>query len=233
MTTPVVATTATSNETVNTLNHTVNMPASIASGDLLIACIAMDGNTTLGWPAGWTGLAAATNSPSDGTTEVRYRIADGSEGASITVTSGASEQCSYVVQRITGWHGTTPPEAGTPATGSSTAPDPPSLTASWGAEDNLFMVFMGWGNSIQNITVYPTNYSDNQLTDSANSGNCAGFAFASRALTGATDNPGAATLGATSTWVANTLVVRPAAAVAAYFPRPVRIQQAVNRAASY
>ena len=112
---PTIAAANQGNETVNALSHTVNLPTGIASGNLLIAAVAMDGNTTLSWPAGWSSLAGPTNSPSDGTLEVRYRIASGGEGSSIIVTTTGSEQCSYVTWRVTNWHGITPPEAGTPA----------------------------------------------------------------------------------------------------------------------
>lgn len=217
-----VAATNQGNDTVNSTSHTVNLPSGIASGHLLIVAISMDGNTTLTWPAGWTTLSGPTNSGGDGTLEVRYRVADGTEGSSISITTAASEACSYITWRITGWHGTSAPEAGTPGTGSTANPDPPSVTASWGSDDNLFLVILGWGASNLNISGYPSNYSDNQITDAANNGGIGGIAAATRNLASDTDNPGTFTLGAT-TWVANTIVIRPAAAGAAGHPASRRL----------
>lgn len=211
---PSIASTSIRSDSGNTTNHTGTMPPGVVSGNLIIANLSMDGNTTLGWPAGWTVLSPITNSGGDGTSEVRYRIADGSEAGHIVVTTPASEACSFAMYRITDWHGTTPPEAGTPNTGSSQNPDAPSLSPSWGAEDNLYIFIAAWGSSISNIDAnYPANYTLSQLTDSVGNSNIPGIAMAARQLAASSDDPGAATLGASSTWVANTLVVRPAGGV--------------------
>lgn len=216
MTFPTVAATNQGNDTVNGTSHTINLPASISSGDLLIVAVSMDGNTSLTWPAGWTALSGPTNSGGDGTLEARYRIADGSEGATITITTAASEAQSHISWRITGWHGTTPPEAGTPATANNSSPDPPSVAPSWGSEDNLYIAVMGWGVSTSNISAYPTNYSISQMTDAASNVGIAAIAIAGRELAASSDNPGTATIGSNSTWAANTLVVRPAAGGTTY-----------------
>ncbi len=206
---PTIAATNLGNEGSNSTSHVLNLPSGIASGHLLIMALAMDGNAVLTWPAGWSVLSTSTNSGGDGTLEVRYRIADGSEGASITVTTDASERGSYITWRITNWHGTTPPEAGTPVAG-TTNPNAPNVTASWGSADNLFIWVCGWGNSTQDISAYPSDYTVSQMTDSGSAAGLAGIAMAARELASASDNPGAATLGSTLS-VANTLVVRPSA----------------------
>lgn len=207
---PTIAATSQGNDAVNTTNHTVNLPTGIASGHLLLIFMGMDGNTSITWPAGWSILATDTNAGGDGTLSVAYRIADGSEGSSISVTTAASEAGSYICWRVTGWHGTTPPEAGTPATGTSTTPDPPSVTASWGSADNLFIAVTVWGSSSTNISGYPTNYSVSQMTDGASNSNIGAIALAGRELAAASDDPGTFSIISTA-WVANTIVVRPAA----------------------
>lgn len=216
---PVVAATSQGNDTANTTNHTVNLPAGIVSGNLIVIAIAMDGNTSLTWPAGWTVRSTATNSGGDGTLEVRSRIADGTEGASITITTAASEAASYICWRITGHDSATAPEAGTPATGSDAAPNAPSLTASWGSADNLFIWVAGWGLSSTALTAYPSNYTISQMQDAANNSNIGGIAIAGRELAAATDDPAAGTLAGISTWVSNVLVVKPAGAAATKIQR--------------
>lgn len=212
MTTPVVATIASGNDTGNATSHTVNLPSGTVSGNLMITQVSMDGNTTLTWPAGWTVLAPATSSGGDGTQEVRYRFADGGEGASMIVTTAGSEAGSWISYRITLAHASTPPEAGITTTGSSGSPNPPSVTASWGAEDNLFIATYGWGVGNQGHTSFPTGYTGSQTVATFSNTNVAASAMATKAATAATDDPGNATI-STSTWVANTLVVRPAAVV--------------------
>lgn len=82
--------------TSNTL--TINTPASVASGDLLIAVLVANG--TAGWSqlSGWIRLNNITTDPS---TSVQYRIADGSEGASFTFTT-SSGRVAGTIMRFTG-----------------------------------------------------------------------------------------------------------------------------------
>src|SRR5262245_10895511 len=132
---PTVAGTNTSANSSASTSHTVNLPASIASGDLLIIFIADSiGTANSGFSAsGWTALAKCDNGTNHGF-QCLYKIASGSEGGSVVVTSAASGKTAHNSYRITGWHGTSPPEQGTPVTGGGGAnPDPPSLSPSWGS----------------------------------------------------------------------------------------------------
>ena len=58
---PVVQAINTSSEPINTANHTVNLPSSISSGDLLIVFFSCDANETVTWPGGWTSIFHQTN----------------------------------------------------------------------------------------------------------------------------------------------------------------------------
>jgi len=128
------------NVTTNGTSHTINLPASIASGDLLIAIVASDGTPTFTWPAGWTSLFAANTAGSESRIEARYRIATGSEGASITVTTSASEMTCHMTMRITGHYAsTTAPEAGGSNAATSTSPSAAGFTPSWGFEVALWL----------------------------------------------------------------------------------------------
>jgi hypothetical protein len=88
---PAVQTTNTSGESANVTSHTVNLPANISAGDLLIVFFSCDGDSTVTWPTadGWASIFHQTNSV---TLDIGYKIADGTEGATITVTTGQLEQ---------------------------------------------------------------------------------------------------------------------------------------------
>jgi hypothetical protein len=110
--------------------------------------------------------------------------------------------------RITGWHGTTPPEA-TTATGTTINPDPPSITPSWGSEENLILCTCGQNGAGAggNITVFPE--ADNQTQDGTGGGGSAGGGICTAEQSASPYNPGQFTLAASIDWVAATIVVRP------------------------
>lgn len=214
---PTVAGTNTSTQASDT-NHTVNLPASIADGDLLLAIFRTDiSGPTHTWPSGWTLLYDATGEPRE---EVRFRRADGTEGASITVTTSGATLSIHRTYRITGHHTTTDPEAGTVASGSSLNPDPPSLSPSWGAEDTLWFSVAAYHTfDTRTLTAFPTSYTDTfddrQSDDGPAIGSCR------RELNAASEDPGTFTISGAGTpaWKANTIAIRPAAAAATTPPR--------------
>src|SRR5688500_16027395 len=101
------------------------MPASVAAGDLVVVFFGSDaaGSTvTIAGPAGWTELTEAADNVTESMISVAYRVCDGTAGATITVTTGASENAAAVAIRITG---ASPPSVSTAARGTSANPNPP------------------------------------------------------------------------------------------------------------
>lgn len=84
----------------NSTSHVMNMPSSVANGNLLIALGVIDGNPSLTAPAGWTTEQEWTASAP--ISKVLSRTAS-SEPASYTWTSGAAEKGMYCVLEISGW----------------------------------------------------------------------------------------------------------------------------------
>lgn len=218
---PAVATTATTNGSTAATNKVCNLPASIAPADgllLLLRSAAADTHTT---PDGWTPLIL--NNTADASADVFslwYRRADGTEGATITVNGAASLKFAALAWRITGADfGATPPQVSTVATGTSTAPNPPSLTPSAGALDYLWMWIGSWeGEQTSPPASNPTNYASNVI--GANSGTAgtvdtnARCASATRNLnTSSAEDPGSWTISASDDWSAITVAIHPAAPV--------------------
>ena len=190
-----------------TTSHVVDAPASIASGDLLLIHFASDGTGTISTVSGWTELFKV-DSPASSSDKLQYKIATGSEGANETITTGGSEQAIAYYWRIPAaeWHGTTPPEYAT-ATGTSANPDPPSVTASWGSDDNLWWSTYGT-NGNPSASVYP--FADNNEWNGTGGGGSSGSAICTEENATATNNPSAYTMSASQGWVAATVVIRPA-----------------------
>lgn len=192
--------------------HLVTMPATVNAGDLLIARITTAGSNANGavtTPGAWNLLHSTVG----GTTtrlSAYYKIAVGDEdGTTVDFVTFAAVKAVAHVHRISGWHGTTPPEVGTATTGSSVSPDPPSLTPSWGAADTLWLASCGaaLGGS-QSVSAYPTDYINGNDDITTTSG-AAFIGSANRNLNAASDDPGAFTLTLTAVWVAQTLAVQP------------------------
>ena len=211
MTFPTVASSNNSSEPSDTTSHTVNLPSNIASGDLLIVFIATDGNNQMTYPEGWNEFFALSEQLACHLS-IAWRKADGTEGASITVTSSHSETSAHISYRITGAEDPTTqaPEASTGATGSSTNPDPDSLTPTGGAKDYLWIAIVSQDGAFTKITAYPTNYTDGEYKYDA--GACVGLAR--RELNASSENPGTFTTSNDDNWVACTIAVYPSSSTA-------------------
>jgi uncharacterized repeat protein (TIGR01451 family) len=217
---PTVAGTTTSQQTLNVNNFTVQLPAGIEAGDLIIAFAAKDKNNTATWPAPWVEIVDASNS-TEVSLFVAYLIASGGETSVTVTTASEPDRSHHIAIRIpaASWHGTTPPEAAAAITGNSNAPNSGSLTPSWGAADTLWISTFGLVDlDTDSVTSYPTNYTDNNLSYGP-TGSSAGIAIASRELNAATDDPGQFTLSGGNFWVAATVAVRPAASCASLLGR--------------
>ena len=162
------------------------------------------------WPAGWDELYNVLGDSNVPNLQVRYRRADGGEGASINVTSTNTEQNASVSYKISGHHTVTNPEAST-AIGTTANPDPPNHALSgWGVEDTLWIVLYGWDGGRIN-DVYPASYTLSQVTDRGDQATSCGIAIAGQNIAASSENPGTATINASDQWVASTLAIRPAA----------------------
>jgi len=195
----------------DTTDHNVNMPATVDAGDLLIVLFINDRDATVDTPTGWNLLASDANGPHV-RLSVYYRIAAGTEGGTtVNFVTSATEEAAAQVYRITNWHGTTPPEISTAATGTDTTPDPASLDpVGWDVADTLWLVVAGQDRGDQaGTTAYPASYTDGISTLSSNGTGSCRIHSARRVLAAASEDPGAFTIPVSEQWVAFTIAVRP------------------------
>ncbi len=207
---PIVQGVTTSTQAANSTTTVINLPPGVAAGELVLAFLGTDSGAGANtWPSPWVELKDDAGTGFEA--GIAYLIASGGE-TSVTVTH-STERGNAIAMRISGWHGTTPPEVTTAATGSSTTPNPGSLTPSWGADDTLWIAAMFADDSAVPfpVTAWPTNYTDNQTQGSTAASAC-DVAIATRNLNAASEDPGTFTMTGTETWSAYTVAVRPAAA---------------------
>ena len=190
-------------------SHTVNLPAGIVAGNLLIVQFACASNPVVTWPAGWTtAINDGADVSSTSRTEIHYRFADGTEGAAITITTDSARTSVHRSWRITGAHDSTPPE-GAAATGFTSTPNPPNLdTTAWDLEDALWLALMLTPGNIS-PTGYPLDYT-NTFHERTPGGPM--LACGERSLNVSAENPAGFALSTTENWRAITVAVRPSSA---------------------
>lgn len=222
MTQPTVRSSDTSVETGNTTTHSVLLPPTVASGDLLLAFFSCDGAPTVTWDnstAGTWTVQVDTAGPSSANKLVIYaKVADGTEdGLTLSVSTGASsEQSVHRTLAIQDWEGTLSGGLNVPtaATGTSTTPDPPAATDSWGTVDRKTIAVMG-NDFSRTVSAYPSGYTLNQFNDTSGGGAGCGLGSAGRNGNEGSQNPGTFTIDSSDQWVAATISIQGSSATTA------------------
>lgn len=156
---PVVAAVVTSTQTANSSNHSHALPSGIASGHLLVMGCQVDAASAVTPASGWTQLEEVNAPASTNTGYIQYRVADGGESTPfVAFTTGATERSACVTYRITGQAGSSFIESASAAIASANPINPPSLTASWGALNNLWLIFGGSDDAIA-FSAMPSGFS--------------------------------------------------------------------------
>jgi hypothetical protein len=190
----------------------VTMPSDVVAGDLLIATVSTDAAATVaaGGGEGWTNITDTANG-SAVRLNILAKIAAGSDALNLTL--GSADDSATHVMRIVD-HGVanvaTDIEVGTAATGTSTAPDPPSVTPAANA-NNLFIAVAASDDDDDIVTFAPTSYTAEAQTKSTTGTSSCLIQVAYRYVsTGSAVNPAAGALNLSEEWVTQTLCVPPA-----------------------
>ncbi len=241
MASPTDAGRATSQLTTAGASFTVNLPTSIASGDLLIIALRIPATITTTWPSGYQNyLNDGTNTwhdldldAGDDSITIIARDCDGTEGASITVTPSASAKFCAVAYRITGAraYSSQAPDI-LSAIGSSVNPDCPSENVTGGPKDILSLALDTHVGEQTTTVTYPTSYTNTGQITTGGGGvtttNCQ-INYCSRQLTAvSSEDPSAYTISGSQSWTAITILVQqPATGDATATPATVAATSAV------
>lgn len=209
------------NDTTAASSVDVAMPASgIAAGDLVVIWLCIDENTTFGTiPAKLSFLRQGSDSAPTARVGLFAFIADGTEnGTTINIPTSVNVEASVivVVMSAASWFGGSQAEFTVTnvesAISASNTNNPPNLAASWGAEDNLWIIFSADDNTLDGNNTAPTNYTNYGQVKNVEGGvmNPA-VCVARRELNAASEDPGAWGGAGWGNWGC-TVVVRPAAA---------------------
>lgn len=206
-------------------SHTCTLPTATANQLLLVIA---DKGSTAATITDDGGLTELLDENSANGLYIAYKQMDGTEPASITLTTSASTRLVEIAYRISGAENpaTQAPEIATTGTGTSATPDPPNLAApAAGSKDYLYIAFAGmageeadddtWGNTP------PTNYTPSpprQKSCGIVGTNLGGLILsAERALTsGAAEDPGTFGVDVSAAWRSQTIRVHPGAPILAW-----------------
>lgn len=165
-----------SNTTASSTTHTLNLPASLVSGNLILIFFGAAANRSLSsGPSGFTQLYFSA-AGSDSNIGCWYKVSDGTEGSSTSLTLGLASAGAATTYQISGYSGN--PQS---ATVNTNGLDPNSLTPSGGSKKYLWIAH---GVASTNISALPTNYGN-----ALGSGNIC--ATGRRELEASSEDPGA------------------------------------------
>lgn len=219
-----------SHETTNTTSHVVTLPA-YEIGDELFVYFSKDGSAAASaWPSGWTELFSDSRASPDARHEFRYRIADGTEGSTITITTAAAEESASVAGAVKGYLGV--PETGALASGFGTSVNLASFDPSWGIEQTLWLACAtadDTSTGTTTLSTYSTQYLDNRHADGTGGTDHILHAFCTRRYLAASDDPDVFIWSASVGSLARLVAIRPRP----MFGRTFAVLQAVKRAAHY
>lgn len=211
---PVVATSATSLEdSSNVSSHTVSLPGSIASGDLLIVFFCTDGNPTITFPnegTDWIEIYDRTAVSNAARIKAAWRKAGASEPSTITVTTSNNQRSSHIALRITGAEDptTTAPETGGFGGGNNDSPNVASWSVSGAAKDYLWIASEGHDRN-RTVDSFPSTHTDNNLSSVGGGANSSGCGVATLEANKTTDDPAVFTISASDEWAAAGIAVHP------------------------
>jgi hypothetical protein len=205
------------NSVGSSTTHNITLPSGIAAGDLIVIFSTFRGTgQDDSWPGGWDNRSDVDCPTSICWQNVYTRLADGTEGATVTVTTTSSRKSNHVAMRVTGQATSgTVVEVGT-TTGNSNAPNPPNLAPAGGAKDYLWIAGFGMAQGSIEGSVTPPAFFINTQFQSNSTGSETTAASTEMMNRVASFNPAAFATGQTGNHVALTMVVYPNADFADY-----------------
>lgn len=204
---------------------TVTLPTGVASGDLLIAVVALNARTNVGTPGGWTLLDEGDCAGASSTCRLEVFYQYYSSGSSVQFTWSGTQKAIGGVLRYTGASGT--PTAGTAATDTSASPTCPSVTTTV-ANTRVVRIFAAGDDSLSG-TPYPAGHAGRYALALGGAGSdlAEGAADTTQASAGATGTAAFA-LTDSENWRAQTVVIAPALVAPAAGHWELRVDQSTS-----
>ena len=183
----------------------IALPSGISSGDIIVIFVGADGTPTasitgftqeIGQAGGWAASASYY---------VFSKVADGTEGASVTLALSASETVCASSWVITNADNIAFSSTATSA--GSVNPDSPSLTSGFGTVPTFWISSFATDNGTPTISAYPSGYENGQSLSGGSNYGSPRLGVASKLQTSASEDPPAYTISEAHNWIAVTVAV--------------------------
>ena len=201
---PVVQSVTTSYSVSADTTHTVSLPATTVSGELLLVLFTTK-STGTATPSGWTSLWQYT---AGGMGSLGfYKTATGSDGSTVEVISGSGGPFSAQVFRISNWNGIE--NSSRKGSSGTSVPSFNALTPSWGSDKVLWIASVSASDDGATVSSYPASYTDGLSVIAPGGVNASCEIFtARRELEASSETPGAYTLSESETTQAYVVGIR-------------------------
>jgi len=226
---PVLSRNIFNDDSTATTGHVLSFQgANPSAGELLVMFLrfaAAPGTITA---TGYTAFAGPdTSDASDDTSVIYYRWADGTEGASDTITTANSVKSAGSGCIVTGAENpaTQAPQASTVAIGTGANADPTTVTPTGGAKDYLWLSYLGMDGETQSASIaggWTLQGVGTSGTGGAAATNCITWQAFLASNAASMDPPAWTSTAPTSGWTAWAVAVHPPAAAAGSLMLPNR-----------
>ena len=180
------------------------LPSGISSGDIIVVFVGVDGSPTASI-SGFTQQIAESAWAASASYFVFSKVADGTEGSSVTLTLSASETACVSIWAISDATQISFSSAAT-STG-SVNPDSPSLTSGFGNVTTFWISSFATDNGTPTIASFPSGYSNGQSLSYSNSFASPRLGVAGKIAQAATENPPQYTISESHNWCAVTVAI--------------------------
>ena len=198
---PTIANYTTGMTASNATSTSITVPSGTQAGDLMLLLISKDGTGLFTNPSGWTQLAQRAYS---GQSVAGYYRQLTAPLSNFTI-AHASEMTAWILLQIPGGD---IPQISSYVDGSSTAPNPPSLTHSFVAGTEVMWLAMMGHDYNRTTSAYPSNFPDNRINSRSTATGGSGVSMATLNSTTNPQDPSAFTISSKDTWTAYTLAIR-------------------------
>lgn len=190
---------------VTSTTHAITLPSGLAVGDrMIVMAIALTSSTMTGspFPAGWTQFFYGSSNNAS----FAWKDYEPSDGTTVTVTLSSTSQLHGYSLRLAGetFDPTVAPGPVSEATGTSTTPDSPSGSTTWGADESLWVALATLTGGTSAFSGYPANMPDNNLA----AGTGDRTAIATGTASTSTFDPATFTIAASVAWRSRTFAIK-------------------------
>ena len=194
-------------------SHTVAMPSTVSSGDLLIALLHTDGTPTVTWDhstyGAWTKIITET-AASSSQAVVYAKIATGAEASgTISITTSNIEEYQYRVLAYRDWGGSLSTDVVTDYSVALTQfPDPPASTDSWCTVDRCTVAACTSSRASVPVSAYPSGYGNTWYQGTTGVDNGAWLATCDKSGNEGAQDPGTFTIESVRATVQMTISIK-------------------------